>query len=77
MSSLKQGWETISFETCLEKIIYTKKIKRKEFLDNGKYPVVSQEKELVNGYWNNASDLFQIEKPIVIFGRPYKNYKIY
>ncbi|WP_428087947.1 restriction endonuclease subunit S [Candidatus Thioglobus sp.] len=68
MSSLKQGWETISFETCLEKIIYTKKIKRKEFLDNGKYPVVSQEKELVNGYWNNASDLFQIEKPIVIFG---------
>lgn len=29
---------------------------------------MSQEKDLVNGYWNDSSDIFKIKKPVVIFG---------
>ncbi len=68
MCSLPKGWEVKAFESCLEKIVYTKKIKRKDFLENGTFPVVSQEKEFINGYWNNAEDLFEVKKPVVIFG---------
>ncbi len=66
--SVPNGWVAIAFEDCLEKVTYTKKIKRKEFLEFGKIPVISQEQEYINGYWNNSDDLFSIKKPVVIFG---------
>ncbi len=65
---MREGWEIKGFEDCLEKVVYTKKIKRKEFLSEGEYPIISQEQEFINGYWNNSDDLFKIKKPVVIFG---------
>ncbi len=65
---MKQGWEMKPFEDCLEKIVYTNKIQRKDFLENGEYPIISQEQEFINGYWNNSDDIFEVKKPIVIFG---------
>jgi len=65
---MKAGWEIKEFEDCLEKVVYTKKIKRKSFLANGEYPIISQEKNLINGYWNNVADLFEVKIPVVIFG---------
>ena len=63
-----KDWEEKKFSECLEKIIYSRKIKRKDFFKNGDYPIISQEQELINGYWNNIDDLFKIKKPVVIFG---------
>ena len=34
----------------------------------GKYPIVSQENSLINGYWNNQDDLLKVNKPVVVFG---------
>ncbi len=65
---MKQGWEILEFEHCLEKVIYTNKIQRKDFKEEGIYPIVSQEKEFVNGYWDEEDDIFRIDKPVVIFG---------
>lgn len=65
---MKQGWKILKLENCFEKVIYPAKIQRKDFLDTGKYPIISQEKEFINGYWNNSADLFRIIKPVVIFG---------
>ncbi|SOE24072.1 type I restriction enzyme, S subunit [Spirosomataceae bacterium TFI 002] len=65
---MRKGWEILKFEDCLQKIRNTKKIPRKSFLPKGIYPVISQEKELINGYWNTSEDIFQVEKPIIIFG---------
>src|SRR3989338_4801238 len=56
------------FEDCLEKVKYTKKIQRKDFLEEGRFPIVSQEQEYINGFWNESKDLFKIIKPVVIFG---------
>jgi len=65
---MKPGWEEKRFEDCLEKVVYTKKVKQKDFLDKGDYPIISQEQNFINGFWNNSSDLFVLKKPIIIFG---------
>ncbi len=62
------GWREKSFEDCIEDVKYTAKIQRKHFLREGKYPIVSQEAEFTNGYWNKASDVFKVRHPVVIFG---------
>jgi type I restriction enzyme S subunit len=65
---MKEGWEIKEFEGCLEKVVYTNKIQRKDFLEDGEYPIISQEQDFINGYWDNSDDLFKVKKPIVIFG---------
>jgi len=65
---MKENWVIKDFENCLEKIVYTTKIKRKNFLEIGEFPIISQEKDHINGYWKNSNDLFRIKKPVVIFG---------
>jgi type I restriction enzyme S subunit len=65
---MKAGWQTKPFEECIEKVTYTQKIQRKDFLDDGTYPIVSQEEDFINGYWDNETDLFRVVKPVVVFG---------
>jgi type I restriction enzyme S subunit len=65
---MKTKWQTKNFEDCLDKVVYTNKIQRKDFLASGSFPIVSQEAEAINGYWNNKKDLFQSKTPVVVFG---------
>ena len=65
---MSRGWQQRAFEDCIERVVYTNKVQRKDFLENGAYPVVSQENGLVNGYWDNEGDLFKVDRPVVIFG---------
>ena len=65
---MKQGWKYKDFEDCLEKVVYTTKILSKDYLSDGEYPIVSQEEGLISGYWNKREDLFQLKKPVVLFG---------
>ena len=70
-----EKWEEKPFEKCIENIQYTNKIPKKDFKDNGLYPIISQEDEFINGYWNDKKDLFIIKKPVVIFGDHTKKVK--
>jgi len=65
---MKNNWQLVEFEECLNSIPRYTKIPKKEFLEKGQYPIISQEKDLVNGYWDNEDDIFKIQKPVVIFG---------
>ena len=65
---MKSGWQTKPFEGCIEKVSYTSKIQRKDFLDAGAYPIISQEDASINGYWDTEADLFHVTIPIVVFG---------
>ena len=67
-AAVKKGWQTKPFEGCIEKVTYTSKIQRKDFLNDGAYPIISQEDAFINGYWNNKADLFKIATAIVVFG---------
>ena len=65
---MKQGWEIKSFEDCIVKVKNTTKVPTNNYLEQGDYPIVSQEDSLISGYWNNENDVFHISTPIVIFG---------
>lgn len=65
---MKQGWRKQPFEDCIERVTYTQKVQRKDFLIDGVYPIISQEEDFINGYWDNEADLFKVTTPIVIFG---------
>jgi type I restriction enzyme S subunit len=61
-------WEIKKFDDCIDKIIYSNKIGKKYFQNEGLYPIISQEKEFINGYWDEEKDLFKVDKPVVVFG---------
>ena len=65
---MKVEWETRPFEECIEKVTYTSKIQRKDFLREGVFPIVSQEESFVNGFWDDEADLFKVAFPVVVFG---------
>ena len=67
-AAMKKGWLAKSFEDCLEDVVYTRKVQRKDFLAEGKFPIVSQEADFINGYWNDPADLFKLARPAIIFG---------
>ncbi|MDC0102814.1 restriction endonuclease subunit S [Flavobacteriaceae bacterium] len=70
------SWDKLNFMDCIQKISYTSKIAKKKFKKNGRFPIVSQEKKLINGFWDNSSDLFKCEdKGVVIFGDHTKTLK--
>ncbi|OIQ27147.1 MAG: hypothetical protein BM564_13330 [Bacteroidetes bacterium MedPE-SWsnd-G2] len=43
-------------------------VKSKNYLESGKFPVVSQGKRLIEGYYNEESKLLKLEKPVIVFG---------
>lgn len=65
---MKNNWDTKNFEECIEKVVYTRKVQKKHFLESGQYPIISQEDKFINGYWNNKKDIFKVKSPVVIFG---------
>lgn len=58
----------VPFEKAIQKVTYTNKVNSSSYKRTGKYPIISQEKELISGYWDNVDNLFVVEKPVVIFG---------
>jgi type I restriction enzyme S subunit len=65
---MNNGWQGRAFEDCIEHVTYTQKVQRKDFLTDGAYPIVSQEEDFINGYWDNEADLFKISTPVIVFG---------
>ena len=65
---MREGWEYICFESCLNKIPKAKQVTTKEYNSGTKYPIISQEDKLISGYYDDESMLFHIDKPVIIFG---------
>lgn len=65
---MKEGWKVINFKSCLEKTESSTKLPSSSYKKQGDFPIVSQEKEFISGYWNNEEDVFKHETPIIIFG---------
>lgn len=62
------GNARLSFDQLCDTLTPSIKIKRADYLDEGNYPIVSQEAESVSGYWNDPGALLGIERPVVVFG---------
>lgn len=71
----KEGWKERAFENCINKIPKQRQVKSIDYRPEGNYPIVSQEKELISGYWDDESYLYKHEKPIIVFGDHTKEIK--
>lgn len=67
---LPNNWVwTTSENIFIEISSNNKKIKQKDYLLEGKIPVIDQGKKLIGGYTNNTEmDLYKEELPVVVFG---------
>lgn len=65
---MKQNWTYKKFEDCLDKVKYTPKVPSSDYMDDGAFPIISQEEGLISGYWNKETYVFKVLKPVVIFG---------
>ena len=72
---MKEGWEYRDFESCLVKVPKQVQVKSKEYKKEGRYPIVSQEAELISGYWDDEAIVYKHKEPVVIFGDHTKNIK--
>ena len=66
--NLPQGWEILPFSKCVNKISIKHKVKTKDYLKNGKYPIIDQAKDFISGYSNDENLLINIKKPVIVFG---------
>lgn len=70
-----RNWKYKSFEDCLQKVPKQKAVKSKDYLENGMFPIVSQESDLISGYTDDENILYKHENPVIIFGDHTKNIK--
>lgn len=62
------SWSARPLSACIEKVRVPAKVPRKSFLADGPVPIISQEADFINGYWNNADDAVRVSEPLVVFG---------
>jgi type I restriction enzyme S subunit len=68
-SELPRGWALLEFiKTCDKISLNGIKIKQKQYLPDGKYPVVDQGQDIIGGYFNDDVLLVPCEPPYIIFG---------
>ncbi len=66
---LPGGWAIVSFAESCDKISLNGiKIKQKQYLTEGKYPVVDQGQALIGGYFDDEKLIVPGKPPYVIFG---------
>lgn len=67
-NKLPQGWVECQFSDCIDKISISNKLKQKEYLLEGEYPVIDQGHFFISGYYNERNLLLEIGEPVIIFG---------
>lgn len=66
---LPEGWRAEDFKNCIiNKSVNTRKILESKYLREGKYPIVDQSGNLIAGYTNDESLVYNHEVPVIVFG---------
>lgn len=66
---MREDWVECVFQEVVIKISTSKqKLRQKEYLEKGKYPVVDQGQQIVGGYSDAAEKLLECKLPVVVFG---------
>ncbi|MEP6597140.1 MAG: restriction endonuclease subunit S, partial [Ginsengibacter sp.] len=78
---LPKDWKWVKLGEVCDKISLNKiKIKQKDYLEEGTYPVVDQGQDMIGGYYNDEKLVIPNEPPFIIFGdhtkiKKYINFK--
>lgn len=69
LGEFPSDWEIISFKDSLSKNKFkVGKIKQYDYKKIGKYPIIDQSKDFIAGFWDDPSDLYSGQLPVIIFG---------
>jgi type I restriction enzyme S subunit len=69
IGSLPEDWEVVRFQDAiLQKRIKAGKIRRQEYKQIGKYPVIDQGRIFIAGYTDEDDKLYKGDLPVIIFG---------
>tara|TARA_B100000963_G_C22460600_1_gene595452 strand:- start:372 stop:923 length:552 start_codon:yes stop_codon:yes gene_type:complete len=64
---LNKSTKIINFSDSVE-VINKMSVKKKDYLTSGEYPIIAQEKSLINGYTDNNQNIIESPSPLVGFG---------
>jgi type I restriction enzyme, S subunit len=68
-NKIPKDWKWVKLDEISDKISLNKiKIKQKDYLQEGKFPVVDQGQDLIGGYFNDEKLIVPNKPPYVIFG---------
>jgi len=74
---MRKDWIEIEYKKVVNKIsTNNKKLKQREYLQKGMFPVIDQGQELIGGYTNDKSRLLNCMLPAIVFGDHTKIVKI-
>lgn len=68
-------WEINAFSKVIRTITPPKKLKKKETMDSGRYPVIDQGNKLISGYCDNSHAVILVDDGLVIFGDHTRKFK--
>lgn len=69
ITKLPKDWKWVKLNEICDKVSLNKiKIKQKQYLPEGKYPVIDQGQDLIGGYFNDEKLIVPNEPPYIIFG---------
>ncbi len=68
-SDLSDDWELVPFsETAVRQHSKIGKVPRSEYQRSGSFPIDDQGQEFIAGYWDDESDVYRGELPVIVFG---------
>jgi len=66
---MREDWIEVEYEKIVNKVSTNKKkLKQKEYLQKGKYPVIDQGQNLIGGFTDDDTKLLDCELPVIVFG---------
>ena len=72
---IKSDWDLLGFDDSIDKSGAFVKLKSKQYLYDGLYPVIDQGEKFISGYVNDSELTYKGELPVIIFGDHTRNIK--
>lgn len=74
---MRKDWVEVPYKNVVKGISTSKKkVKQRDYLQHGQYPIIDQGKELVGGYTDDESKLLHCSLPVIVFGDHTKAVKL-
>lgn len=74
---IREDWIKVPYQDVVNNVSTTnKRIKQRDYLESGKYPIIDQGKQLIGGYTDDESKLVDCSLPVIVFGDHTKTVKL-
>lgn len=68
VNGVPKGWRKDLVGNIIAKIVRTKQVMTSDYLKEGTIPIIDQSRDFIAGYTNDTETIFNIEKPVIVFG---------